>query len=82
VHGNSFESATTASVCGSDHQVANYPTEPPANSNNSSINSRLSMDYVTSAANSDNKNFHRATPHSLNGKQINLKDSYYWHIDI
>ncbi|XP_036674267.3 ETS-like protein pointed isoform X1 [Drosophila suzukii] len=67
VHGNSFESATTASVCGSDHQVANYPTEPPANSNNSSINSRLSMDYVTSAANSDNKNFHRATPHSLNG---------------
>ncbi|KAH8356357.1 hypothetical protein KR084_005632 [Drosophila pseudotakahashii] len=69
VHGNSFESATTASVCGSDHQVANYPTEPPANSNNnnSSINSRLSMDYVTSAANSDNKNFHRATPHSHNG---------------
>ncbi|XP_017072527.2 ETS-like protein pointed isoform X1 [Drosophila eugracilis] len=72
VHGNSFESATTASVCGSDHQVANYPTEPPANNNNnnnsnSSINSRLSMDYVTSAGNSDNKNFHRATPHSHNG---------------
>ncbi|XP_017131299.1 ETS-like protein pointed isoform X2 [Drosophila elegans] len=67
VHGNSFESATTASVCGSDHQVANYPTEPPANSNNSSINSRLSMDYVTSAGNSDNKNFHPGTPHSHNG---------------
>ncbi|EDX14045.1 pnt [Drosophila simulans] len=70
VHGNSFESATTASVCGSDHQVANYPNEPPANSNNSSINSRLSMDYVTSAGNSDNKNFHRATPHSHNGYNI------------
>ncbi|XP_044315141.1 ETS-like protein pointed isoform X2 [Drosophila rhopaloa] len=67
VHGNSFESATTASVCGSDHQVANYPTEPPANSNNSSINSRLSMDYAASAGNSDNKNFHPATPHSHNG---------------
>ncbi|XP_039491240.1 ETS-like protein pointed isoform X1 [Drosophila santomea] len=76
VHGNSFESVTTASVCGSDHQVAIYPTEPPANSNNSSINSRLSMDYVTSAGNSDNKNFHRATPHSHSHNGYNTSNTH------
>ncbi|KAM8707434.1 hypothetical protein ACLKA7_011509 [Drosophila subpalustris] len=46
VHGNSFESAATASVCGSDHQVANYatttatttPATTPVSSNNNNNN--------------------------------------------
>ncbi|EDW25092.1 GL23031 [Drosophila persimilis] len=70
VHGNSFESsATTASVCGSDHQVApNYPTNNTSNNNNN--NNRLSsMDFGTGAGNSDKSSFHPASSQH-NGKWI------------
>ncbi|EDV94362.1 GH20724 [Drosophila grimshawi] len=69
VHGNSYESTTTASVCGSDHQVANYPAATPAttpvsnNNSNNSIASRLSIEYGTSTASSDKSNsYHNPTP--------------------
>ncbi|XP_034488912.1 ETS-like protein pointed isoform X2 [Drosophila innubila] len=50
VHGNSFESTTTASVCGSDHQVANYAT--------TTASAATTTPATTPVSNNNNNNNH------------------------
>ncbi|XP_036324489.1 ETS-like protein pointed isoform X3 [Rhagoletis pomonella] len=63
---NAYEAATTASVCGSDHQVGSYLGNSGSNNNNSNNNNnnshRLAPDYTTPPA-SDKSSFNSPSVH-------------------
>ncbi|XP_049306461.1 ETS-like protein pointed isoform X1 [Bactrocera dorsalis] len=62
---NAFEASTTASHCGSDHQVGNYLGSNSNNNNNNNNNNnshRLTSDYTTPPA-SEKSSFHSPSVH-------------------
>ncbi|XP_041449478.1 ETS-like protein pointed isoform X2 [Drosophila obscura] len=82
VHGNSFESsATTASVCGSDHQVApNYPTSNTGGTEgtpNSSQTAGLSSNNTSNNTNNNNNNSRLSSMDYVTGAGNSDKSSFH-----